>query len=72
MSDNEGNNPFSLGQASVEEETSKAVLFHVEDLDQDLWVPKSVLHDNSKVWQLHQDPGELVVKQWWAEKNQLI
>lgn len=73
MSSNyEGNSPFSLGHANVVNETEKAVLFHVDDLDRGLWVPKSVIHDNSETWDSENDDGELVVRQWWAEKNQLV
>lgn len=61
---------YSLGQGKVLRETDKAILFENTD-DKQLWVPKSVIHDDSEVWADADDKreGELIVKQWWAEKN---
>jgi hypothetical protein len=61
---------YSLGQGKVLRETDKAILFENID-DEQLWVPKSVIHDDSEVWADADDKreGELIVKQWWAEKN---
>lgn len=47
-------------------ETDLAVLIEIEG--KEVWVPKSVIDDDSEVWQDEQE-GELVVKEWWAEKN---
>jgi len=60
----------SLGQGTVRHETDKAILFENSD-DEQIWVPKSVIHDDSEVWADADDKreGELIVKQWWAEKN---
>ncbi len=36
------------------------------------WVPKSVLHDDSEVYQLSSDPdGKVIVMEWWADKEGL-
>ena len=62
----------SLGKGKVLRQTEKAILFEPEDTDVDqFWVPKSVVHDDSEVWEDADDKreGELIVKQWWAEKN---
>jgi hypothetical protein len=59
--------PVSLGTATVKRETPKALLVEVEG--EEMWVPKSVIHEDSEVWQGEQDDGELVVKRWWAEKE---
>ncbi|MBT5274982.1 hypothetical protein HOL82_03520 [Candidatus Woesearchaeota archaeon] len=33
------------------------------------WVPLSVIHEDSEVWQADQEPGDLLVKEWWAERE---
>ena len=35
---------------------------------QHLWVPQSVVSDDSEVWKLN-DQGDLIVKGWWAEAH---
>jgi hypothetical protein len=63
------NEPCSLGDAQVIRETDKALLV---DLDgSEVWVPKSVVHDDSEVWSAENAVGDLVVKYWWAAKNGL-
>jgi hypothetical protein len=61
---------ISLGWHYCDRETEKAI--HVNDrTGEDLWIPKSQIHDNSEVWKAHQK-GDVVVMQWWAEKKGLI
>lgn len=52
-------------------ETEKAVLCRILAFDGadavELWVPKSMIHDNSSVWKAGQT-GDLVVKGWWTER----
>ena len=55
-----------VGDFRCTRETDKAIL--VSDGTTELWVPKSVLHDNSEVYS-DGDEGDLVVLEWWAEKN---
>lgn len=65
-------------EAVIVRETDKAVLVNIgrhqldDDVDiaDDVWIPKSVLHDDSSVY----DPKErsraqLIVKAWWARKQ---
>lgn len=33
-----------------------------------IWIPKSVIHEDSEVYKKDTD-GELLVHTWWAEKN---
>lgn len=63
--------PVSLGQGLVLRATDKALLIALEDLGEPLWVPKSVVHDDSEVYgpDAGACEGELVVKAWWAEAN---
>lgn len=75
----DGLEPVSLGEVRVVRRTDKAVLFDGDELDDALWVPNSCIHDDSEVW--GNDPatgetdsplfGELVVKKWWARKENL-
>jgi len=54
-------------------ETDKAL--HIEDANGtspwDMWVPKSVIDDDSEVWRKGQR-GRLVVAAWWGLKNDLF
>ena len=65
---NSGNQPCNLGEYEVIKETAKAIL--VSDGDDQLWVPKSVIHDNSEIWKTGQS-GNLVVETWFAENEGL-
>ncbi len=38
-----------------------------------VWIPKSMIHDDSEVYDAKDNSsGKLVVKLWWAEKEGLI
>lgn len=63
-----GHGPYSLGRAECVKEGTRALLFSIDDLGEK-WVPKSQIHENSEVWEFGQEPGELVVTEWWAEKK---
>lgn len=64
--------PFEIGPSKVIRETEKALLVRLHDSD-DLWIPKSVIHDNSEVFDDDQNSeGNLVIHEWWAEKNGLL
>jgi hypothetical protein len=55
-----------IEDCEAKRETDKALLV---DIDGDLlWVPKSVIHDDSEVWEEGQK-GDLVVEEWWYDKN---
>lgn len=59
-----------LGQASIIRTTEKAILVKLEDEDdREVWIPKSVIHDNSEVYSEQSSTGLLVVQEWWANKN---
>jgi len=66
----EGHN---LGRVEVIRESDKAILVgHGEHLDDPVWIPKSVIHDDSEVWDGSTDgcgPGDLIVETWFAEKE---
>lgn len=60
----------TLGEAKVIRETEKALLVMFDEGDQ-MWIPKSVIHDNSEVYSEKNGEGTLVVETWWASKNGL-
>ena len=63
-----GDDPVTIGEVTVTVETDKALLCHIDDdSNREMWVPKSVVHDDSEAWKKG-DNGKLVVKAWWAEK----
>lgn len=48
--------------------TDKAILVREYGTDKQTWVPKSVIHDNSEVYDEGHE-GSLVVFNWFAEEN---
>jgi len=61
---------MKLGKATCIRETDGAVLCEGPHLKGEVWIPKSVLHDDSEVYDAGKNStGTLVVKDWWAEKN---
>jgi len=51
--------------------TEKALLVEIEGEEE--WVPKSVIHDDSEVFDDDENAeGMLVLEDWWAEKSGLI
>lgn len=71
--ENDGRLPYDLGYGECIKETQKdtkkpgAILVKFET-GKELWIPKSVVHDDSEVWKGGQD-GDVVVFTWWGEQN---
>ena len=63
----EDNESVDMGKALIISETNSAILAKLESKEE-IWIPKSVVHDDSEVSSLD-DEGVLIVKHWWAEKN---
>ncbi len=68
--------PFTIANASVITATDKAILVRTGGPfdDDDMWVPRSVIDDDSDVYDNTPDasgPGDLIVAGWWAEKRGL-
>jgi len=59
----------NVGDFICTRETDKAIL--VSDGTIELWVPKSVVHDDSEVYAADTE-GDLVLAEWWAEQNGLL
>lgn len=58
-----------MGSATPKRETDKALLVFVDDLDDEIWIPKSAIHDDSECYSMKGGAGDLVVEDWWAEKE---
>jgi hypothetical protein len=61
----------SLGQAKIIATTDKAIRVILDSDGKAYWIPESVVHDDSEVFQGCDGAGELVVKAWFAEKEGL-
>lgn len=66
MPRDEEDQTHNMGEGKITAETAKAILFEADG--KKTWIPKSVIHDDSEVWEKGHE-GPLIVKQWWAEKN---
>ena len=68
----DGLEPVSLGLASTDGETAKAVSVLAHGLCMSFWLPKSAIHPDSDILHTGVDPTvyrELVVYRWYAEKE---
>ena len=52
-------------------ETEKGILVRLPDHDEEVWLAKSQLHDDSDVYS-HGDTGNLIVSRWMAEQKDLL
>lgn len=59
-----------IGEGRCLRETDAAILVELETGDE-VWIPKSCLHDDSEVY-AHGHEGKVVVASWWAERNNLV
>jgi hypothetical protein len=55
----------------VKADTDKAALCVIPGYDEEFWIPKSQIHDDSEVWHKG-DEGKLVITQWIAEQKRLV
>lgn len=56
--------------AEVRAETDKAILCVFDD-GEEHWIPKSVIDDDSEVFDANHGDGTLIVSSWFAEKEGL-
>lgn len=64
--------PISFDNCRSIKDSGKALLVLIPEVDDEpVWVPQSVIDDDSEVWKERQE-GTLVVATWWAEKQQWI
>jgi hypothetical protein len=77
---NAGREPCDVGHAECTAETERAINVTIRDglrpgvRGRSLWVPKSVIHDDSEVYGFTDDSGtgRLIVYRWFAEKEDLV
>lgn len=63
----------SLGQGKVVKASDKALQIELTDIGETRWIPRSVIHDDSEVYDDGANKeGEVVVKQWWAKQEGLV
>lgn len=62
-----GNEPHTMGEGKITRETDRAVLAKIGD--REIWIPKSCIHADSEAFDMENAEGTVVVKRWWAEKN---
>lgn len=68
MASNDG---VSLGQGQCTRATDKALLVDLES-GEERWIPVSVIHDDSEVYDSGDNAtGDVIVQKWWAEKEGL-
>ncbi len=57
----------NVGEASLVMVTDKAIL--VDGNRGAVWIPRSAIHDDSEMWAGAKEPGDLIVKRWFAIKQ---
>jgi hypothetical protein len=72
--DDGSDEPFVVGAASVVGSSAKALRVKLEASSvlgaKEFWIPKSVVHDDSEVYDaLNNARGELIVQRWFAIKE---
>lgn len=62
---------ISLGKARCTRSTDKAIMVWLDSEPRGArWIPQSCVHDDSEVYEAGQT-GNMVVHEWWAEKEGL-
>lgn len=65
--------PESLGHGKVKRSSDKALEVELFDLGESRWIPISVIHDDSEVYDTNSHAeGEVIVQSWWAAKEGLV
>lgn len=60
---------FEIEDAEAIFDSGKALKVEAPVFDDFVWIPKSVITDNSEVWKEGQPSGSLIIKRWFAEKE---
>lgn len=66
--DDDGHEPVRVAEVQCTKQTERAILCVIEG--EDVWVPQSLVHDDSEVYR-QGDFGTLIVPKWFARKNGL-
>lgn len=70
MTSSMSNEGVSIGLGRCSRETARAVLIYLTEEKEEIWIPQSVIHDDSEVWK-EDDEGDVVVAEWWARSEGL-
>lgn len=60
---------FDGAKVVSESESGKALLIYIPEIGENVWIPKRGIHDDSEIWKVGQEPGELVIEDWVAEQK---
>lgn len=70
MAAGEDSEPVEFKHAKCLRESPRAMLVRIDGKER--WVPKSVVHDDSEVFDAKENAaGKLVLVGWWARENDL-
>ena len=58
----------TIADAEAVGETDEAICVYAPLFDEDVWVPRSQIDDDSEVWEKGH-MGDLIVSEWFAEKR---
>ncbi len=62
-----------MGHGKVKRSSDKALEVELFDLGGTHWIPISVIHDDSEVYDADKNSeGEVIVQGWWAAKEGLV
>lgn len=53
-------------------ETEKALHVFVVDTGDEVWIPKSQIHDDSDVYSRDTSPGTITITRWIAEQKGIV
>jgi hypothetical protein len=76
MGRSEGHEGVTIGEGECVRETDRAILVELRGPKDSFggrtvtekWIPKSVIHDDSEVFEADTE-GSVIVHRWWAEKE---
>jgi hypothetical protein len=60
---------ITIAVEEVLHETAKALLVRVDEVE--VWVPKSLIGEDSECYSQKSGPGDMIVPEWWARENGL-
>ena len=59
---------FIIPDAECRHDTEKAICISAPMFDEDKWIPKSVISDDSEVYK-KETYGDCIISEWFAEKE---
>lgn len=59
---------YLIEQAVIVAETEDAICVLAPEFDEDTWIPSRQVHDDFPIYRDGEE-GDLLVKDWWAERQ---